>query len=68
MPVKGHWELPGGGHELFPLAATGSAQWWPPDVPGWLAQGDHSLSGDGLGEADAVAVGLATAARVPEHQ
>src|SRR5208282_4830279 len=36
-----------------------SAQGWPPDVPGWLAQGDHSFAGDGLGEADAVAAGLA---------
>ena len=51
--------MPGGGHEMCPLAATGSARWWPPDVPGLLAQRDHSFSGDGLGESDAVAAGLA---------
>ena len=64
--VKGHQEVPGGGHERCPLAATGSAQWWPPDVPGWLAQRDHSLPGDGLGEADAVAAGLADVGVVHE--
>ena len=46
--VNGHWEAPGGGHELCPLVAIGSAQGWPPDVPGWLVQRDHSLSGGGL--------------------
>ena len=58
--------MPGGGHEVCPLAATGSAQWRPPDVPGWLAQRDHSPSGDGLGEADAVAAGLADVGVVHE--
>ena len=37
-------DLPGDGHQTC-------AQ--------WLAQGDHALSADGLGEADAVAAGLA---------
>jgi hypothetical protein len=64
--VKGHWEVPGGGHELCPLVAIGSAQGWPPDVPGCLAQRDHSLSCDGLGEADAVAAGLADVGVVQE--
>ena len=58
--------MPGGGHERCPLVAIGSAQGWPPDVPGWLAQRDHSLSGDGLGEADAVAAGLADVGVVHE--
>jgi len=58
--------VPGGGHKLCPLAATGSAQWWPPDVPGWLAQRDHCLPCDGLGEADAVAAGLADVGVVHE--
>jgi hypothetical protein len=58
--VKGHQDLPSGGHEFCPLMATRSAQWWPSDVPGrLLVQGDHSLPGEGLGEADAVAAGLA---------
>ena len=35
-------------------------------MPGWLAQRDHSLSGDGLGEADAVAFGLADVGVVQE--
>ena len=39
--------------------ATRSAQWWPSDGPGGLVQGDHSFPGEGLGEADAVAAGLA---------
>src|ERR1700750_3127970 len=64
--VKGHQEVPGGGHKRGPLGAIGSAQGWPPDVPGWLAQRDHSLSGDGLGEADAVAAGLADVGVVHE--
>ena len=58
--VKGHQELPSGGHEFCPLMATRSARWWPSDVAGWwLVQGDHSLPGEGLGEPDAVAAGLA---------
>jgi hypothetical protein len=28
--------VPGGGRRLCPLAATVSAQWRPPDVPGWF--------------------------------
>lgn len=32
--VKGHWDLPGGGQWTCPLAATGSARWWPPVLPG----------------------------------
>lgn len=35
-------------------------------MPGWLVQGDHSFSGDGLGEADAVAAGLADVGVVHE--
>ncbi len=34
IPVKGHGELPSGGHENCPLAATRSACWRPPDVAG----------------------------------
>ena len=49
------------------MAVTRGARWWPSDLPGdghqtcprWLAQGDYSFSCDGLGEADAVAAGLA---------
>jgi len=59
VTVKGHQELPGGGREFCPLVATRSAQWWPPDVPRVLVQGYHSLPREGLGQADAVAGGLA---------
>lgn len=31
--VKGHWELPSGGHENGPVVATRSAQSWPPNRP-----------------------------------
>ena len=31
--VKGHWFLPGGGHETCPVAVTRSARWWPWDLP-----------------------------------
>ena len=56
------------------MAVMSCARWrpsdlpsgWPPDVPGWLVQGDHSFSGDGLGEADAVAAGLADVGVVHE--
>lgn len=43
-------------------------RWWPPDLPGGvvatgrvvgLGQGFDSLSGEGLGESDAVTAGLA---------
>jgi hypothetical protein len=57
--VKGHWELPGGGHEDGPVVATRSAQSWPLNRPWGLAQGDHPFAGYGLGEANALAAGLA---------
>ena len=44
-------ELNGGGHRICPDAvATGR---------GWSGEGLHPLSGEGLGQADAVAAGLA---------
>ncbi len=56
------------------MAVARGARWRPPDLPsggrqtcpGWLAKRDHSLSGDGLGEADAVAAGLADVGVVHE--
>jgi hypothetical protein len=57
--VKGHEVLPMGGHESCPVVATRSARSWPPEVPGLLVQSDHSFAGHGLGEANAVAAGLA---------
>jgi len=33
LPVKGQWDLPGGGHWFCPLVATGSARWRPVEVP-----------------------------------
>jgi len=59
--VKGHQELPGGGHENCPLVAARSARSWTPDVPGgWLlGQGVHPLAGHGLGQSHTVAAGLA---------
>lgn len=71
---KGHWWfLPGGGREFCPVMAG------PPDlpggpsrVPGWggapLVQGDHSLSGEGLGQSGAVAGGLADAGKLPKPE
>ena len=41
MPVKGHWFLPGGGHETCPVAATRIARWWPWDLP----RGGHRRPG-----------------------
>ena len=49
------------------MAAVSSARWWPPDLPGGghqtglglAADGHHSFPGEGLGQADAVAGGLA---------
>ena len=32
--VKGHWFLPGDGHETCPVAVTSVARWWPWDLPG----------------------------------
>ena len=46
--------------------ATRSARWWPSDVPGGSVQGDHPLPGEGLGEPDAVAAGLADVGVVHE--
>jgi hypothetical protein len=49
------------------LAVTGCPCGWPADLPvAWLGQGDHSLAGDGLGEAAAVAFGLADVGVVHE--
>ena len=31
--VKGQQELPSGGHETCPLTVTGTARWWPWDLP-----------------------------------
>jgi hypothetical protein len=60
MDVKGHGELPSGGHESCPLVATRSARSWPPNVAGArLGQGVHPLAGHGLGKTHAVAAGLA---------
>jgi hypothetical protein len=55
------------------VAVTKGARWWPSDLPGdghqtcprWL-QGGYSFSCDGLGEADAVAAGLADVGVVDE--
>ena len=33
LSVKGHWFLPGGGHETCPVAVTRCARWWPWDLP-----------------------------------
>lgn len=43
--------MPGGEHEICPVVATEPAL--------GLAQGDHSFAGRGLGEANALAAGLA---------
>jgi hypothetical protein len=56
------------------VAVMRCARWRPPDLPsggrqtcpGWLVQRDHSLSCDGLAEADAVAAGLADVGVVHE--
>ena len=67
QPVKGHEELPSGGHENCPLVATRSARWWPRDLPGvWLGQGVHPLAGHGLGETHAVSACLADVGVVQE--
>ena len=41
--VKGHWFLPGGGHETCPVAATRIARWWPWELP----KGGHRRPGTG---------------------
>ena len=41
--VKGHWFLPGDGHETCPVAATRVARWWPWDLPRGLATGGRGL-------------------------
>ena len=41
--VKGHWFLPGGGHETCPVAVTSFARWWPWDLP-WGAVGHHTVA------------------------
>ena len=50
--VKGQWELPSGGHETCPLAATRVARWWPWDLRGgwpppapWSAAGSRGRRG-----------------------
>jgi hypothetical protein len=35
--VKGHRDLPSGGHVNCPLVAMGSARWWPPGLPGQVS-------------------------------
>jgi cytochrome bd-type quinol oxidase subunit 2 len=32
--VKGHWDLPGDGHEASPVMAVKPPHWWPSDLPG----------------------------------
>lgn len=67
MPVKGHEDLPSGGHENCPLVATRSARSWPTKRAWWwLGQGVHPLAGHGLGESHAVAGGLADVGVVQE--
>ena len=39
MFVKGHLNLPVGGHRSCPLAVTRSARWWPRDLPGAATTG-----------------------------
>lgn len=44
--VKGHWELPGGGHENCPVVAMRSARSWPPVRPVCISgQGFYPLAG-----------------------
>ena len=61
--------------EMCPVTVTVPARWWPPDLPGGghrsgpgpgLGQGFHPLAGEGLGEADAFAAGLAEVGVVQE--
>jgi hypothetical protein len=48
------------------VVTTRSAGSWPPGVPGLLGQGVHPLAREGLGEAHAVAAGLADVGVVQE--
>lgn len=55
-------EVPAGGHENCPFAARSSAHWVVVDPAVWRAGSVHrgdSFSGEGLGQADGVAAGLA---------
>jgi hypothetical protein len=66
--VKGHADLNSGGRETWTVVDNRTERWWPPDLPGGVVvtgrvvgsgQGFYLLSGEGLGESDAVAAGLA---------
>ena len=57
-----------------PETVIRTPRWWPSDLPGdglqtrrgRLGRGDHSFPGEGLGEADTVAAGLADVGVVHE--
>ena len=63
--VKGHCVLPRGGRETGPVTVTGTARWWPWDLPiaghhrPGSGQRSHPVSGECLGEPYRVAAGLA---------
>ncbi len=68
--VNGQLFLPMDGHKKCPLVASKTARLWPIDLPtdwfrrdwpslGWSVQAGDSFSGEGLGEADGIAAGLA---------
>ncbi len=57
--VKGHQELPGGGHELCPLAAIRSARLRPPELPGGVLGHRFHLLRSGAGRPESLLCGLA---------
>jgi hypothetical protein len=58
MRVNGHEKALMSGHSVARLVAIRNPCLWPVVFLGWgLVQGDHSLAGEGLGEAVGVAFG-----------